>query len=59
MCSQWLTLKVALRLQADNMQDGQTGEDRKVNLIVVRLRRWIQETKWFGSGVYNIAGSIT
>ena len=44
-------------------QDGQRGEDRKVDLIVDELRRykikvaWLQETKWFGSEVYNIAGS--
>ena len=49
---------------ASGRQDGQKGEDRKVDLIVDELRRYkikvagLQETKWFGSEAYNIAGSI-
>ena len=40
------------------------GEDRKVNLILNELKRYdvkvaaLQETKWFGSEVYQVGGSV-
>ena len=43
---------------------GDRGEDRKVDLIVQEMRRCnvkvttLQETKWFGSEVYRVAGSV-
>ena len=43
---------------------GDRGEDRKVDLIVREMRRYnvkvttLQETKWFGSEVYRVAGSV-
>ena len=43
---------------------GQRGEDRKVDLIEMELKRYdmkvaaLQETKWFGSEVYQVGGSV-
>ena len=43
---------------------GDSGEDRKVHLIMQEMRRYnakviaLQETKWFGSEVYRMAGSV-
>lgn len=49
---------------ASRRQDGQRGEERKVDLVVGELKRYkvkvagLQETKWFGNGVYNVEGAI-
>ena len=49
---------------ASQRADSHRGEDRKVNLIVNELRRYdvkvaaLQGTKWFGSKVYNVSGSV-
>ena len=49
---------------ASQRADSHRGEDRKVNLIVNELRRYdvkvaaLQETKWFGSEVYHVSGSV-
>lgn len=61
MCAQWWTQKVA-----SQRGDGQRGEDRKVDLIVdeMKTKRYdvkvaaLQETKWFGSEVYHVGGSV-
>ena len=43
---------------------GQRGKDRKVDLIEMKLKRYdvkvaaLQETKWFGRGVYQVGGSV-
>ena len=43
---------------------GQRGEERKIDLIVDELRRYnvrvaaLQETKWFGSEVYQVNRSV-
>ena len=43
---------------------GDRGKDRKVDLIVQEMRRYnvkvtaLQETKWFGSEVYRMGGSV-
>ena len=53
------TLKVA-----SQRTYGQTGEDRKIDLIVDEFRRYnvrvaaLQETKWFGSEVYQVNRSV-
>ena len=44
--------------------DSHRGEDRKFNLVVNELRRYdvkvaaLQETKWFGSKVYQVSGTM-
>ena len=44
--------------------DNHRGEERKVNLVVDVLKRYdvkvaaLQETKWFGSEVYQVDGSV-
>ena len=49
---------------AGRRQDGQRGEERKVDLIVRETKRYnvnvvgLQETKWFGCDVYDVAGSV-
>lgn len=49
---------------ASRRQDGQRGEERKVDLIVREMKRYnvkvvgLQETKWFGCDVYDVAGSV-
>ena len=53
--------KVAI---ASRRQDGLRGEERKVDLIVREIKRYkvkvvgLQETKWFGCDVYDVAGSV-
>ena len=43
---------------------GDKGEDRKIDLIVREMRQYnvkvtaLQETKWFGSEVNQVAGSV-
>ena len=43
---------------------GVRGEDRKVDQVVCELDRYgvvvgaLQETKWFGSEVYEVCGSV-
>ena len=49
---------------ASRRQDGQRGEDRKVDLVVREMKRYnvkvagLQETKWFGCDVYDVAGCM-
>ena len=49
---------------ASRRQDGQRGKERKVDLIVSETKRYnvkvvgLQETKWFGCDVYDVAGSV-
>ena len=49
---------------ASKRQDTQRGEDRKVDLIVREMKRYkvkvvgLQETKWFGCDVYDVAGCV-
>ena len=49
---------------ASQRADGQSGEDRKVDQILCELERYdvvvgaLQETKWFGSEVYEVNGSV-
>ena len=49
---------------ASQQADGQRGEERKVDQIVCELERYdvvvgaLQETKWFGSEVYEVGGSV-
>ena len=49
---------------ASRRQDGQRGEERKVDLIVREMKRYnvkvagLQETKWFGCDVSDVAGSV-
>ena len=49
---------------ASGRQDGQRGEERKVDLIVREMKRHnvkvvgLQETKWFGCDVYGVGGSV-
>ena len=49
---------------ASQRADSHRGEDRKVHLIVNELKRYdvkvaaLQETKWFGSEVYQVSGSV-
>ena len=43
---------------------GESGEDRKVHLIMHEMKRYkmkvvaLQETNWFRSDVYYVAGSV-
>ncbi len=38
---------------------GDRGEERKVDLIVREMRRYnVKVTKWFGSEVYRVTGSV-
>jgi len=49
---------------ASQRSGGQRGEDRKIDQIVLELRRYnvsvgaLQETKWFGDEVYEVNGSV-
>ena len=49
---------------ASRRQDGQRGEERKVDLVVRELKRYnvkvagLQETKWFGCEVYDVGRSV-
>ena len=49
---------------ASQWADSQIGEERKVDQIVCELERYdvvvraLQETKWFGSEVYEVGGSV-
>ena len=49
---------------ASRRQDGQRGEERKVDLVVRELKRYnvkvagLQETKWFNCEVYEVGGSV-
>ena len=49
---------------ASQLADGQRGEERKVDQIVCELERYdvvvgaLHETKWFGSEVYEVGGSV-
>ena len=46
---------------ASRRQESHRGEERKVDLIVREMRRYymkvvgLQETKWFGCDVYDVA----
>ena len=49
---------------ASRRQDSHRGEERNVDLIVREMRRYdmkvvgLQETKWLGCDVYDVAGSV-
>ena len=55
---------VGLLAIASRKQNGQRGEDRKVDLVVRELKRYnvkvagLQETKWFECDAYDVAGSV-
>ena len=50
---------------ASQRTDNQRGENQTVDLIIMRLRGMVWyivaallETKWFGTGVYQVNGSV-
>ena len=47
MCGQWIMPKVVFEI-ASKQQDGQRGKDKKVDMIVDELRRYIlNKSDWF------------